>query len=325
MKRFKTLFLFPLLAIEVFSSSLPRPNINSAMIEPYQENSGLQYLTLTIENHFQFFPPLSGKIKLQIDNGNIPQFTFHETANFMVEYNNDLVIDIPIPTNYYYEHHLSALITFEYGALKKIEIPIEMYSYAPKDIKITELEEHTYKKEKVCFQIKDNITIYEDEIFEFTSFEENVVFKNYYRLELDIFVFNYTYFMDFSFESAHLLFADPNNLFPLLEFEEEENKKIPLKIIDIGSNHKSLSFFKMYVDENYLWMSITNREGLSSTSYFYLPLNEQESIFGTKFSLVLKKMGKSANDYYFDFYYYFDHNLFGDCQTSDYCLVGGVN
>ncbi|MDY0177809.1 MAG: hypothetical protein RBR85_01020 [Bacilli bacterium] len=324
MKFFKFFSLFCILLFKVDFGEAEKPKFSSALTSAYEENSGTQYLTLTIKSPSSFVFLKNTKLFLKIENDDLPLMTFYELPSLTLWYFETTTIDLPIPTHLYFEHRFKAHIILEYDMIFKVEIEIDFCSFSPQEIKINELESQKYVQEKVCFQIIDNKVIYQDEEFNFSSFHEELILPHYYRLDLDSFILEYLYHLPFKYESAFLSFEDPDNLFPLVDEKSEEIKELELKINKLGDNHMFLSFSPLYVEENYHWASNTFKEGLLSTSYFYLPLNKQEEIYGKNFTLILKGLGETKNDYYFDFAYYFENNLFGSCQTSDYCLSGGV-
>lgn len=298
--------------------------ISSLVMGPFSENSGAQNMNLTLYNSRTEIAPIRGVIKLKVENDELPQFTHFISSEITLTRKVPAVADIPLPTSFFFNGACRFTLSFEAQLPYWTIIDFEAFTISKKSIEINSLENALYENEKIGFQIVENQVIYKTEKYDFRGFPSELLSENYYRLELNQFYFVYESEKDFAYEKAFLSFEDPFDVFPLLE-EDNERKIVPLKVNTLTDAKMQISFDKLYVEENYLWMSSTYKDGLASSKYFYLPLNAQEELFGLELRLSIIKAGDGQSDFHFDFEFYFGNNLFGDCHSSDFCLVGGVN
>jgi hypothetical protein len=162
------------------------------------------------------------------------------------------------------------------------------------------------------------------EQFSFNNYLSYFNANVYHSLDLNQFSFTYKFLKDFKFESASLYFYDTNNIFPNMHSSNDE--KVILNL-DLICNYQTISMSfadKLYVNPQNLDMSLTPLIGYKETNYFFLPINMKEQISFIDFKFDLVNVGSCYTDFFFTVSYLTDVNLIGECNESEYCVVGGI-
>lgn len=324
MRYIKLIFTFLVMLVGIGDLSSDNIKITTSFMGPFIENGEVHNMNVSLYNSRIDILPVTGTLKLKIRNDEVVEFTYFSSSQITLKKKESVAVNIPFPTDFFANGKCHCTIYFQAQIPYLTIVEFDVFSTSKKIIDIATLENRIYVNDKIGFQIVENEIFYKNEQYDFRGFLDELISDKYYRLELEQFYFVYESEKQFSYEKAFVTFEDPSNVFPLLE-EDDGQKAIPLKVYTLNDNKIQILFDKLYVEENYLWMSSTYKDGLTISPYFYLPLNAQEKLFGLNLRLVITNAGEEQNDFYFDFEFYFGNNLFGDCQTSDFCLIGGVN
>ena len=193
------------------------------------------------------------------------------------------------------------------------EIPVSQYQNTP------------YVIEDVIVDPLD-YTNKHTESYRFEGFLDYFDCDYYYHLSIDNLSINYNCFASFPGCEASLHFVDYNRLFPYLDNDDEiPSFDIPLKGY-YEDNAVVFDFLNtMYVNPKTLDMSFTPREGMVQTYYFYLPRNKLPLLLDQDFYLNVSNFGYGKSSFNWKIRYLNNRNLIGDCDNSEYCVVGEVN
>lgn len=324
MKYFKLFIAFLAVLAGIGDLATDNVKISTEVMGPFTANSDPYNVNVTLFNSKIVLMPVRGNLKLEVKNRSMNQMMYFKSEEITLQNNQTTSKSIPLPMGYFFEGTCHFTLSFEAQLPYFTIVEFDIFESGSKHIEIGTLENGLYTDESVGFQIIENKVIYKNEHYDFRGFSSELICENYYRLELEQFYFVYESHASFIYEKAFLSFEDPFDVFPLLE-EENELKIVPLKVFTLNDDKFQITFDKLYVEENYLWMSSTYKEGLAPSPYFYLPLNVQEELFGIELRLSILKAGGGRNDFHFSFDLYFGNNLFGACHSSDFCLVGGMS
>ena len=166
------------------------------------------------------------------------------------------------------------------------------------------------------------LTLAISEEFQFPDYIDYFNIDIYHRLDLDSISFTYNSIAKFVYGEAYLTYYDFDNVFPFISHYNEHRISIPLSV---SINNKKATFsYKnyMYVHPKSLQMSLETKEGFVKTRYFYLPVNKKDYLLDEKMSIDLYEAGHSKNDIHWNLTYLANRDLIGDCDSSDYCVVG---
>ena len=164
------------------------------------------------------------------------------------------------------------------------------------------------------------------EEFGFYGFIDYFKVNNYYRLDIHNLYIDYYCFKDFPGGEAYLHFTDYNGVFSLMDSYDPlvPMFDVPLRFLWEPPEIYFLFPETMYVDPTTLQMSLTAKPGLVATHYFYLPRNKLSLLLDQDFYLEVKHLGHSNSYFSWKIRYLTNRNLIGDCDNSDYCVVGEV-
>ncbi len=109
--------------------------------------------------------------------------------------------------------------------------------------------------------------------------------------------------------------------------DEDNEVKIPIKVKESRTTTKTLTFADtFYVEPSTLKMSLTPKIGYVETKYFYFPINHLDDVLNQKFIFKINQLGtmSSRMNITFECSFNTDVHLIGDCNNSEYCLIGGI-
>ena len=162
------------------------------------------------------------------------------------------------------------------------------------------------------------------EMFDFTNFETYFKDGTYHVLRLNEIKVKYNFLTNPTQKSGIIHFKDPYNLFPNFRLYDSLSKYFEIDLIS-----DSDGFYwepkKLFVDPNTLMMSDVRLYGYVETKHFFFPLNTYGLYDVITFNLESEEIGLSNSNIFFSLDFYPTNTLVGDCSTSDYCIVGGVN
>ena len=165
---------------------------------------------------------------------------------------------------------------------------------------------------------------YHQEIISFPQYYDYFDEKVYHTLSLNRFIVNYTCFENFPGCTVNLRFTDYNRLFPYLDLP----KTIPYFTIPLRARYVNgivrFYFPNMFVNPKTLEMSLIFRAGFVATNVFYLPLNKNDLLLDQVFQLEVSEFGYGKISFRWDITYLTTKHLVGDCQDSEYCIIGEV-
>ena len=157
----------------------------------------------------------------------------------------------------------------------------------------------------------------------FDSFVDFFNEDNYYRLNLRKISLTYSCFQSFPGCTAKLRFTDYNKVFPYLDNSDQiPSFEIPLRYVVEGSKVYFDFPELMYVNPRTLEMSLNARPDFKLTRYFYLPINRKNLLIDQTFALEVSDFGYDKTSFTWNLTYLNNRNLLGDCNNSDYCVVG---
>lgn len=156
--------------------------------------------------------------------------------------------------------------------------------------------------------------------YKYNYFDEVV----YHRLTLTRFCVSYECFLDFPGCTAKLHFVDYNRVFPYLDSHTSTPTfDIPLTTY-VRSGVVYFDFPNMYVNPDTLDMSLIARPGFELTKQFFLPINKMDLLLDQVFNLQVSEFGYGKTSFSWDIKYLTNYYLIGDCNDSEYCVIGEV-
>ena len=183
-----------------------------------------------------------------------------------------------------------------------------------------------YSSMTLGFDIDGSTFHAQKEKFTFEGFSTYFNKSVYYRLPIEQFSFSRS-----GFDNTHLTYADSymkiyqdTELFPALRFTNRMCK-IPIKLVDRGGSLGIEFKNQLYVDKKTLIMSTDAMVGFVGTNRFYLPINKKRNINRLEVGFEINKVGVSQTTFKWSTTLYPDNGFVGDCQDSEYCIVGEVS
>ena len=143
----------------------------------------------------------------------------------------------------------------------------------------------------------------------------------YYRLNFNSFYLTYQSQFDFTNIECSLHYVDYDHLFPYLDNEDGEFD-IPLITTKVGNIISFRLNQVLYVNPKNLDMSYAYIPNFVATNYFYLPVNKMPNLLDSVFELRVNNFGLGKNYFTWNVRYMTNHGLIGDCDSSDYCIIG---
>lgn len=160
--------------------------------------------------------------------------------------------------------------------------------------------------------------------FDFTEFETSFRSKSYSYINVNDMGFSYVSSLPFQSGTCQLKFKDDKHLFPLMSSKTDGYIHLPIQLNENGTNITYSFKRKFYYDKNTMQISDIWRNGFENTDYFYLPLNHKEDLETYEFIFEFYDIGGSKAHIEYSLRYSTRTYLFGSCNNSDYCIVGGV-
>ena len=163
------------------------------------------------------------------------------------------------------------------------------------------------------------------EEFLFDGFIDYFNTDNYYRINLNDLYITYKAEKEFPGCEGSLHFTDFNHLFPYLD----RVGKIPqfdIPVLAYQEGNKIRFKFKntLYVNAKTLDMSLIPRDDFVLTNYFYLPINKRIEMLDQMFALSMENFGHGEISFSWIIRYITNRGLIGDCDNSDYCIIGEI-
>lgn len=249
---------------------------------------------------------------------------FYTTASHNVVKNRPYSFSLPMPIHSMLSENG---IDCKVATINSSNAEIQAYTFSLKPITKARINVNDYLHETYSavdtVVDPDRYSIYNSEKIRFDDFIDYFNEDNYYRLNLNKLKLTYDCVKSFPGCTAKLRFTDYNNVFPNLnEGRLTEPFTIPLRTVASGSK----VFFdfpeQMYVNPKTLEMSLNAKPNYRLTKYFYLPINKKSDVIDQVFTLDVSNFGHNKLSFTWNITYLNNRNLLGDCNNSDYCVVG---
>lgn len=188
------------------------------------------------------------------------------------------------------------------------------------------LEDSIYESEAVVVEMSKNTPSYDWDEYNFSDYLDYFLADTYFRLPIEQFNFAYKNKegTDLEYDSANLIVNGGNQFFPGLNYDNGK-AIIPLSIERNGYNLYELKYKnQLYVDKRLLIISTSPREGFVATNHFFFPVNHAKDLEGITFSFEILGAGYNKTNFIWDSSFLAVNPLIGDCQDSEYCIVGEV-
>ena len=295
--------------------------VNSTLIGPYEsfcEDQKISF-TVTYKNIGEYRP----RLNVLFDNNtrfyqSLPKQNI--TSKFTVA-TYDFVIPTKTSLNENGMHVLFSIYNSE-NTTSLTSFEFDVKTLVPTTFK-TEIEKKlSYSKGGYAFQINDNRLVNYYEHVTNDNFKDYFDINYYYCLPLE--QFNFTYRSDLTYQlgTATISFVDLNNCFPYVRKNLLGHIEIPLTISQTGNNVSLDYTYEMYVNPKTLQMSSRFMPDYVLTRKFFLPINEIELLNGTDFVIKINEFGSFKTNIVWKSKLMTNRTLIGDCDTSEYCIVG---
>ncbi len=197
--------------------------------------------------------------------------------------------------------------------------------YPLKSETINPLLSSTYSSNTIRVGLTSSISQYKEK-FTFVNFQDYFYSSTYYKLNIDQFVLKWSFARGFSFTcgDCYLLINGYQEYFPGLKYTNGVCK-IPLSLYKNGDGYSFIFSKQLYVEPKTLIMSTEAKVGYRATSNFYLPINKKEELSNISFGFEMNDVGLNKCKIAWESSLFADNNLIGNCQSSEYCVVGKVS
>ena len=251
---------------------------------------------------------------------------FYTTATHNIVKNQPYSFSLPLPIHSMLSENG---IDCKVATLNSSNTEIQAYTFSLKPITKAKINVIDYIKQTYVAPDTvvdpDRYSTYNSENFKFDDFVDYFNEDNYYRLNLNKLKLTYSCVKSFPGCNAKLRFTDYNNVFPNLNNGNLfKPLTIPLRAVVNGSRINFDFPEQMYVNPTTLEMSLNAKPGYRLTKYFYLPINKKTDVIDQVFTLNVTNFGHNKLSFTWNITYLNNRNLLGDCDNSDYCVVGEI-
>ncbi len=319
----KLLFLFfiplPICGFNLASNSTPEIYLTSNEIGPltaYQEDVELKVVvhsttaTRTFIDVFKCGPSQSDI-----------QYSKTSAIRYLSNYKYNLTYILPL-SDFLSNNGMYCEIRIEnYNHTLVASFPFTLFPIVTnKTINAKDYIKKTFEVDNIKYRFMMSGLNKEKETISFPNYLSYLNIDQYYKLDLSSVYFS-SNVKEITYTSALMSFYDFDNIFPYLA--HFLNKVfIPLNIV---KKDKYLTFEyknEFYVNPKNCQMSLTPKDGFVLTKHFYLPVNEKNKMLDEKISIDISGFGVGKTNIKWSLEYLASYNLIGDCDTSQYCIVG---
>ena len=164
-----------------------------------------------------------------------------------------------------------------------------------------------------------------DETLTFPNFNDYFLTDIYYKIDLTQFDITVSGRYDnIPLGTGTMTLKDAGMLFPYFP-RVANNVTIDLIMFEINGNYRIKIKKTLYVDPLTLNMSPIPITGYLATDNFYFPINQMSNMQGLEIAFVIKDFGNNQTNLSWSSTYYPTSSLIGPCNSSEYCVVGGVS
>ena len=238
-----------------------------------------------------------------------------------------------------YHGHNSSTITVPTSALMTengMKVTIKVYAsdktlyftksfviYPNTAVSVNPTQVDQYSTSYIAASISNSNIIRYQETFAFYDFTKYFETLIYHHLPIEQFKFTYSRDVELTFGESFLYIERYQDYFPALTYTSGR-AKIPIKIVKNGDYYQIDFNTQLYVDKKTLDMSITPKDGFVTTNYFYMPINKKKDLLGLPIRFTVKGLGMCGLTLSWTTQSAMNYNYIGNCQTSEYCVVGDV-
>lgn len=174
--------------------------------------------------------------------------------------------------------------------------------------------------------LKPNDLFSRMEAIRFSNYIDYFSEDNYYRLSLNHLHIDYASTFPFPGCEATLKFVDYNRIFTSLDSGDSVPiVEIPLRVVNPKKSEICFDFPQnMYVNPNTLEMSLVAKPNYVLTNHFFLPINKKDLLVDQVFTIEVTNFGYGKTSFDWNLTYLNNRGLIGDCDNSDYCVVGDM-
>ena len=163
------------------------------------------------------------------------------------------------------------------------------------------------------------------ETLSFDNYNDYFLTDIYYRLPFEQFDFTIeNKFKETPCGAGFMLIRNGKSLFPNLT-NIGKNTTLNIKVVKIGDIYRICLKNSLYVNPNTLLMSSNPLAGYVATDNFYFPINKMGQNQGLDITFNLLSVGYNKTNLSWTSTYYPTSSIIGPCNSSEYCIVGGVN
>ena len=307
----------------VADSNLPL-RIKSNIIGPFDENSSDTPLTLTL-NSSVYYEKIRETFIYGIDEDNIGYSYSSAIHSLEPESNYYTAFTFPgkqIAT--YGSRYVRIVVKNESTKTNIFETSFTISRIARDELNANgHLGQYWYSN-ILGFKIENSkITYYGDALSVIDTIDFLAV-DYYYRLDLSSIYFEFIS-RGKTYDNVEIYFEDEHNIFPYFSKDESGVIHLPLSI-DMSAMPKMGIKYKngFYVNPRNLDMSSTIKSGYRATNYFYFPVNKLEQVVDYKFTFEITGLGWNKTTFRLTLDYDVSQRLIGRCDTSEYCITGGI-
>lgn len=298
--------------------------INSNFIGPFDDNSGDITLILNIKSSV-YYSSIRETFVYGTDPNNIAYSS--SKAVHSVNANGEYEVSWTFPGRQialYGKRYIRITISDVSRNTKLFERYTTLYKIGKETVNGNRYLNSIWSGNTICFQIVNSSFSPISDSFYFRDTVDFLAVDYYYRLDLSSIGFLFSS-RSKTYEKAELSFDDEDNLFPLINKDNNGSIHIPLEIEIDGESRINFIFqHGFYVNPSNLEMSSQYINGFRPTNYFYLPINKLSNINDYKFSISIYGIGLNKTNVSLTLDYDISQNLIGRCDSSDYCVVGGT-
>ena len=182
-----------------------------------------------------------------------------------------------------------------------------------------------YESKEIIASMTNDVLLVSKETMTFHNFFDYFTSSTYYKLNLDQFSISWQgNLSELTMSNSYLFIDGYREYFPGLTYSNGK-AKIPLKMVKNNDGTYHLSFmWSLYVEPKTLIMTTEPRIGYKPTNSFFFPINKKRDLRNLQIMFELNNVGLGKNRIAWSSKLLAANNLIGNCQDSEYCVVGEV-
>lgn len=300
-------------------------SLSSPVYGPYQSYEKDSNLTISISTTSLITYSVYGQINF-LDANSIAVATSKSSSVSISKYSSGTLYLAFLTENYLTTSGLKCIFQLLDASSSSVYLsstftiyPIKSEHYNPLDYISSGL---SLSPTSFCFSGSKVVTYAEK--YNFSSFLDYFLIDQYYRLIIDQYNFTYSFFKTIKLKSATLFLPSPAMCFSSLPTNDDGDVEIPLAVSLVNGKMQFSFNQDMYVNPKTLDMAFEPLTGYVKTSYFYFPKNHLVDILNQTFVFSILDVGDNLSCFSWNTYFLSEQSLLGPCNSSDYCVVGGI-